>query len=110
LTFCFTFQQARGNTTSDYSAQWAEYYRSVGKHEEAAAIEAQLKPAVFFRTPQQTLSLLSILTYFTFRHLPVIRVQFTVVPLLTSQRILLTVDMSATSPLTRKPQILFDVI
>jgi hypothetical protein len=27
----------------DYSAQWAEYYRSVGKIEEAEAIEAQIR-------------------------------------------------------------------
>jgi len=29
---------------ADYSAQWAEYYRSVGKIKEAEAIEAQIKP------------------------------------------------------------------
>ena len=28
---------------SDYSAQWAEYYRSVGKIQEADAIEAQMR-------------------------------------------------------------------
>ena len=28
---------------SDYSAQWAEYYRSVGKIQEANAIEAQMR-------------------------------------------------------------------
>lgn len=27
----------------DYSAQWAEYYRSLGKHKEAEAIESQMK-------------------------------------------------------------------
>ena len=27
----------------DYSAQWAEYYRSIGKVKEAEAIEAQMK-------------------------------------------------------------------
>lgn len=27
----------------DYSAQWAEYYRSIGKIKEAEAIEAQMK-------------------------------------------------------------------
>lgn len=27
----------------DYSAQWAEYYRSMGMHEQAAVIENQLK-------------------------------------------------------------------
>lgn len=30
----------------DYSAQWAEYYRSIGKHKEAEAIEAQMKSKV----------------------------------------------------------------
>jgi far upstream element-binding protein len=29
--------------SQDYSAQWAEYYRSVGKIEEAEAIEAQIR-------------------------------------------------------------------
>lgn len=28
---------------ADYSAQWAEYYRSIGKIKEAEAIEAQMK-------------------------------------------------------------------
>jgi len=27
----------------DYSAQWIEYYRSIGKHKEAEAIEAQMR-------------------------------------------------------------------
>lgn len=27
----------------DYSKQWAEYYRSIGKVEEAEAIESQIK-------------------------------------------------------------------
>ncbi len=31
---------------ADYSAQWAEYYRSVGKVKEAEAIEAQMKQKV----------------------------------------------------------------
>ena len=31
---------------SDYSAQWAEYYRSVGKIQEADAIEAQMRVKV----------------------------------------------------------------
>lgn len=30
----------------DYSAQWAEYYHSIGKHKEAEAIEAQMKQKV----------------------------------------------------------------
>lgn len=32
----------------DYSAQWAEYYRSIGKHKEAEAIEAQMKNKVCY--------------------------------------------------------------
>lgn len=32
--------------TQDYSAQWAEYYRSIGKIEEAEAIEKQMKVSV----------------------------------------------------------------
>lgn len=28
---------------TDYSKQWAEYYRSIGKNEEAEAIESQIK-------------------------------------------------------------------
>lgn len=31
------------NQTTDYSAQWVKYYRSVGKHEEADALEKQIK-------------------------------------------------------------------
>lgn len=31
------------NQTKDYSAQWVKYYRSVGKHEEADALEKQIK-------------------------------------------------------------------
>ena len=31
---------------ADYSAQWAEYYRSIGKVKEAEAIEAQMKQKV----------------------------------------------------------------
>ena len=34
------------NGGADYSAQWAEYYRSTGKHKEAEAIEAQMKQKV----------------------------------------------------------------
>ena len=34
------------NGSADYSAQWAEYYRSTGKHKEAEAIEAQMKAKV----------------------------------------------------------------
>jgi len=32
-----------GVAQPDYSAQWAEYYRSLGKFKEAEAIEAQMK-------------------------------------------------------------------
>lgn len=31
------------NQAQDYSAQWAEYYRNIGKIEEAEAIEKQMK-------------------------------------------------------------------
>lgn len=36
-------QQQSSSSAADYSAQWAEYYRSVGKIEEAEAIEKTLK-------------------------------------------------------------------
>lgn len=35
-----------GSGQLDYSAQWAEYYRSVGKIKEAEAVEAQMKNKV----------------------------------------------------------------
>lgn len=34
------------NGAADYSAQWAEYYRSIGKVKEAEAIENQMKQKV----------------------------------------------------------------
>lgn len=34
---------AQNGGQADYSAQWAEYYRSIGKMKEAEAIEAQMK-------------------------------------------------------------------
>jgi len=37
---------------SDYSAQWAEYYRSVGKVKEAEAIEEQMRNKVNAVQPQ----------------------------------------------------------
>ena len=36
---------------ADYSAQWAEYYRSIGKVKEAEAIEAQMKQKVGVELP-----------------------------------------------------------
>lgn len=33
---------AAGQGQADYSAQWAEYYRRMGKNEEAEAIEKQI--------------------------------------------------------------------
>lgn len=39
-------QQQSAANSADYSAQWAEYYRSVGKIEEAEAIEKTLKTKV----------------------------------------------------------------
>lgn len=38
---------------ADYSAQWAEYYRSIGKVKEAEAIEAQMKQKVAAPSPGQ---------------------------------------------------------
>lgn len=34
---------APGPQSTDYSAQWAEYYRSIGKHQEAEAIEKNMR-------------------------------------------------------------------
>jgi far upstream element-binding protein len=39
-------QAAAASNGQDYSAQWADYYRSIGKHAEAEAIEKQLKQKV----------------------------------------------------------------
>lgn len=33
----------QGGAAPDYSAQWAEYYRSIGKTKEAEAIESQIR-------------------------------------------------------------------
>ncbi len=38
-------QAAAGGQQPDYSKQWAEYYRNIGKIEEAEAIENQMKAA-----------------------------------------------------------------
>lgn len=37
---------ASASNQADYSPQWAEYYRSLGKIKEAEAIEAQMKQKV----------------------------------------------------------------
>lgn len=36
-------QQVGGTGQADYSKQWAEYYRSIGKNDEAEAIEKQIQ-------------------------------------------------------------------
>lgn len=42
-------QQAQvASGQQDYSKQWAEYYRSIGKMDEAEAIENQIKTKVQF--------------------------------------------------------------
>lgn len=43
-----TAAPSAGGAQPDYSAQWAEYYRSIGKLKEAEAIEAQMKNKVNF--------------------------------------------------------------
>merc|ERR1712053_71050 len=40
---------------ADYSAQWAEYYRSIGKVKEAEAIEQQMRAKSQSQPPQQPL-------------------------------------------------------
>lgn len=39
-------QQQQANGQPDYSAQWAQYYRSLGKIKEAELIEQQMKNKV----------------------------------------------------------------
>lgn len=41
-----------GSAGADYSKQWAEYYRSIGKVDEAEAIENQIKTKVNIQTTQ----------------------------------------------------------
>ena len=49
--------QANGaQNGADYSAQWAEYYRSIGKNKEADAIEAQMKQKVRLIIPESLFS------------------------------------------------------
>ncbi|CAD6211829.1 GSCOCG00003853001-RA-CDS [Cotesia congregata] len=43
---------AQNGGQADYSAQWAEYYRSIGKMKEAEAIEAQMKAGKGNQMPQ----------------------------------------------------------
>ncbi|XP_074108570.1 P-element somatic inhibitor isoform X2 [Cotesia typhae] len=43
---------AQNGGQADYSAQWAEYYRSIGKMKEAEAIEAQMKAGKGNQIPQ----------------------------------------------------------
>lgn len=38
-----------GAGTPDYSAQWIEYYRSIGKNKEADMVEQQVKARVIIR-------------------------------------------------------------
>ncbi len=40
--------QGQQGDAPDYSAQWAQYYRSLGKIQEAEAIEAQMKAKVCY--------------------------------------------------------------
>merc|ERR1712172_451376 len=42
---------AQNGGGADYSAQWAEYYRSIGKVKEAETIEAQMKQKVAVAAP-----------------------------------------------------------
>lgn len=39
--------QVASGQQQDYSKQWAEYYRSIGKMDEAEAIENQIKTKVW---------------------------------------------------------------
>lgn len=46
-------QAAGASSTQDYSAEWANYYRSIGKIEEAEAIEKQIASAKVSKTSPQ---------------------------------------------------------
>ena len=43
LGLIFSYSEPGVGGGEDYSAQWAEYYRSIGKVKEAEAIEAQMR-------------------------------------------------------------------
>ena len=43
LGLIFSYLEPGVGGGEDYSAQWAEYYRSIGKVKEAEAIEAQMR-------------------------------------------------------------------
>lgn len=47
----------------DYSAQWAEYYRSLGMHREADMIEQQAKQGKQDHNPQGGKNLYSLILY-----------------------------------------------
>ena len=43
----FDRSSSSSSVLPDYSAQWAEYYRSIGKVKEAEALEQQMKQKVW---------------------------------------------------------------
>ena len=68
---------ATQNGAADYSAQWAEYYRSMGKIKEAEAIEAQMKAGkvcffCFFFWPHILYAMVNIFYMFLLLYLKVI--------------------------------------
>lgn len=58
--------QAAAGGQPDYSKQWAEYYRNIGKIEEAEAIENQMKAAKVMKQKEIVLSIKIIDSNFTF--------------------------------------------